>query len=121
VNDEHHPTSRHRQDPDVALRGALERELDAELDAVLEKYDGGLTCEDVTTAAQIPLLDDLELFRLGYLPPNHPAHTACAAAVEAGWRWPVSPPIVYPVGERTRWRAGVDRVMADASGVADDW
>jgi hypothetical protein len=91
-----------------------------ELDSIVAYDDGGPYCEDVTDPAQVPLLTDLELYRLRFLPAGHPAHAAVAAAVAAGWRWPVSPPIVYPVGEGA-WRNGVDRVMADDSGVADDW
>jgi NhaP-type Na+/H+ or K+/H+ antiporter len=29
-------------------------------------------------------------------PPDHPAHRAAREAAAAGWRWPVSEPVVYP-------------------------
>jgi hypothetical protein len=78
-----------------------------------------------------PLTDHGETHRQGLATDNaerrgddHPAPAACAEAVAASWKWPVSPPPVYPVGEGTRrWRNGVDRAMADDSGVdaANDW
>jgi IS30 family transposase len=41
-------------------------------DAALAQYDG-LRCEDVTKPEQVAELNALELFRLGHLPPDHPA------------------------------------------------
>ena len=61
--------------------------LGAELDAVLARYYRGLRCEEVRSADDVPKLNDLELYRLGFLPADHPARAAVAAGV-GGWRWP---------------------------------
>jgi hypothetical protein len=88
-----------------ALRDA---ESDVESAALLSKLEAGLSCEDLTEPEQIPQLNALELFRLGHLPADHPAHAAVEAAHEAGWRWPVREPASFPVGDGVldRERAG---------------
>jgi IS30 family transposase len=64
-----------------------EQSLSDELDAALARYDGtALQAEDVTTADQIPELDDLQYHRLRYFPLDSPPQLAWGEAVAAGYR-----------------------------------
>ncbi|MDP7728938.1 MULTISPECIES: helix-turn-helix domain-containing protein [Mycobacterium] len=80
-------TSVHRviQDYRRAQEGADDPEVDAELDALLSKYQGGLACTEVACPADIARLDDLQYFRLGHLPLDHPVRGHWAAAGRRVW------------------------------------
>jgi hypothetical protein len=77
--------------------------------------DNGLEAGDSRTAEDIMSLSDLEHFRLRYLPMDHPARTAWAAALATGWRRPKPEPLSDP-SESPSWREGTEKVMAKAMG-----
>jgi hypothetical protein len=78
---------------------SLERELNAELDAVVAGYDdGGLKAEDVTRAEDVGRLNDLEKHRLRYFDLNSPQQCALAEWA-ASHPAPPREPTVYPVSD----------------------
>jgi Homeodomain-like domain len=66
-----------------------EEEFGGQLDAALARYaDGSMACADARTPEDVAQLNDLEYFRLGHLPPDHPAKVANGELMAAGWRHP---------------------------------
>ena len=84
----------------VARERRLDKELGDDTDAALARHDDDrMHCEDVRMAEDVERLNDLELYRLGFLPADHPAYRAVEDAYASGWRWPVSPEPVFPIGD----------------------
>jgi hypothetical protein len=91
----------------LAARMTSEDEDDVQADEALARYDDqSMHCADVRTAEDVRRLNDLELYRMSFLPAGHPAFTAMEEAYAQGWRWPVSPKPTYPVGDTTLDWAG---------------
>lgn len=86
-------------------------DLNSEYAALVSKYEGGLACEDARTPEDIFKLNDLELFRLGHLPADHPGPAARRELYAAGWR-------VVPSAERVdEWTVEWRRIHQSDRGV----
>ncbi len=74
---------------DRALKRLVARQLmlAGEVDKALARYaDDGLRAEEVTSPEDIERLSDLEFWRLGFLPPSHPARQADSTAALYGYQ-----------------------------------
>lgn len=58
----------------------FDEEIDPELGALAARLTPSLSCEDVRTREQFDALNELERFRFGHLPADHPARVALPSA-----------------------------------------
>jgi hypothetical protein len=68
--------------------GADDPDLDAELGALLSKFEGGLKYDEVQSAEDVMSLGALQYFRLRTLALDDPRREHWAAALATGWQHP---------------------------------